>query len=183
MAERDELRRTESVVGLSGLSGLFGLFGLSRLFGFSGSSNKTNQTNQIDQIDQRDQTDQTDQRDQSNETDEQSTLKEVSIVWKFTLAMATVMVSLALTEASEAGGLFMEMGTGLAGAGNAARAQDASTLFKNPAGKSHLEGNQFQGGIQMVYFQGRFSPEVAQFGGDGGGNPIGVAPGRWRSRI
>ena len=100
---------------------------------------------------------------------------------KLTLALATVVVSLALTEASEAGGLFLtEFGTedvGLAGAGWAARAQDASTLFKNPAGMSRLEGNQFQGGLQALYFQGGFSPEVAQFGGGGGGNPVGVAPG------
>ncbi|MGB5056240.1 MAG: outer membrane protein transport protein, partial [Nitrospirales bacterium] len=45
---------------------------------------------------------------------------------------------------AQAGGLFLtEIGTpdvGLAGAGWAARAQDASTLFKNPAGMSFLEG-------------------------------------------
>jgi long-chain fatty acid transport protein len=47
--------------------------------------------------------------------------------------------------------LLGEFGTedvALAGAGRAARAQDASTLFKNPAGMSRLEGNQFQGGLQ-----------------------------------
>ena len=61
-----------------------------------------------------------------------------------------------------AGGLILtEFGTedvALAGAGWAARAQDASTLFKNPAGMSRLEGNQFQGGLQALYFQsGGFS--------------------------
>jgi len=50
-------------------------------------------------------------------------------------------------------------------------------LFKNPAGMSRLEGNQFQGGLQLLYFQGSFSPEVAQRGGGGGGNPVGVMPG------
>ena len=58
---------------------------------------------------------------------------------KLALAMATVVVSLALTETSEAGGLFLtEIGTedvALAGAGWAARAQYASTLFKNPASR------------------------------------------------
>lgn len=81
----------------------------------------------------------------------------------------------------QAGGLFMsEFGTedvALAGAGWAARAQDASTLFKNPAGMSRLEGNQFQGGLQLLSFQGGFSPEVAQYGGGDGGNPVGVMPG------
>ena len=78
---------------------------------------------------------------------------------KLTLGIATVVMILALTEVSEAGGLFVtEFGTedvALAGAGWAARAQDASTLFKNPAGMSRLEGNQFQGGLQALYFDGQ----------------------------
>ena len=81
-----------------------------------------------------------------------------------------------------AGGLFLtEFGTedvALAGAGWAARAQDASTLFKNPAGMSRLEGNQFQGGLQALYFQsGGFSGTNTPYGGTGGGNPVGVFPG------
>lgn len=100
---------------------------------------------------------------------------------KLILAMATVVMLLALTEASEAGGLFLtEIGTedvALAGAGWAARAQDASTLFKNPAGMSRLEGNQFQGGLQALYYQsGGFSGTNTPFGGNGGGNPIGALP-------
>ena len=100
---------------------------------------------------------------------------------KLTLGIATVVIVLALTEVSEAGGLFLtEIGTedvALAGAGWAARAQDASTLFKNPAGMSRLEGNQFQGGLQALYFQsGGFSGTNTPFGGNGGGNPIGVLP-------
>ena len=46
---------------------------------------------------------------------------------------------------------------GLASAGYAARAQDASTLFKNPAGMSLLEGSQFQGGLQLTYGSVEFS--------------------------
>jgi long-chain fatty acid transport protein len=112
----------------------------------------------------------------------QSKIKEVGMLRKWTLAMATVVVILALTEASEAGGLFLtEIGTedvALAGAGWAARAQDASTLFKNPAGMSLLEGNQFQGGLQALYFQsGGFSGTNTPYGGNGGGNPVGVFPG------
>jgi long-chain fatty acid transport protein len=108
-------------------------------------------------------------------------MKEVGMLRKLTLAMATIVVILALTEASEAGGLFLtEIGTedvALAGAGWAARAQDASTLFKNPAGMSLLEGNQFQGGLEALYFNGGFSGTNTPFGGDGGGNPVGVNPG------
>jgi long-chain fatty acid transport protein len=101
---------------------------------------------------------------------------------KVMLAMATVVVILALADASEAGGLFLtEIGTedvALAGAGWAARALDASTLFKNPAGMSLLEGNQFQGGLQALYFQSSgFSGTNTPFGGNGGGNPVGVLPG------
>jgi long-chain fatty acid transport protein len=103
------------------------------------------------------------------------------MLWKLPIVMATVIVTLALTQASYAGGLFLtEIGTedvALAGAGWAARAQDASTLFKNPAGMSLLEGNQFQGGLQALYFNGGFSGTNTPFGGNGGGNPVGVAPG------
>ena len=49
----------------------------------------------------------------------------------------------------EAGGLSLyktaTSGVGLASAGWAARAQDPATLLKNPAGRSRLDGNQFQG--------------------------------------
>jgi len=100
---------------------------------------------------------------------------------KLTLVLAAVVMMVALANESKAGGLFLsEFGTedvGLAGAGWAARAQDASTLFKNPAGMSRLEGNQFQGGLQALYFQsGGFSGTNTPFGGNGGGNPVGVSP-------
>jgi long-chain fatty acid transport protein len=43
---------------------------------------------------------------------------------------------------------------------------------------SRLEGNQFQGGLQALYFQsGGFSGTNTPYGGNGGGNPIGVVPG------
>jgi hypothetical protein len=55
-------------------------------------------------------------------------MKEMGMLKKLALAMATVVVSLALTEAPEAGGLFLtEFGTedvALAGAGWAPRAED-----------------------------------------------------------
>ena len=90
-------------------------------------------------------------------------------------------MTISLPASARAGGLFLtEFGTedvALAGAGWAARAQDASTLFKNPAGMSLLEGNQFQGGLQGLYFQsGGFSGTNTPFGGNGGGNPVGVMP-------
>jgi len=60
-----------------------------------------------------------------------------------------------------AGGLFgYELGTadlGLASAGYGARAQDASTVFTNPAGMTRLEGNQFLGGGQLLWSNTKFS--------------------------
>lgn len=49
---------------------------------------------------------------------------------------------------------FYEVGgedVGLAAAGIAARAQDASVLAVNPAGLSHVEGQSFTGGAQLIY--------------------------------
>src|SRR5262249_16058026 len=62
---------------------------------------------------------------------------------------------------------------GLASAGYAARADDASTLFKNPAGMSRLGGAQLQGGLQALYGSVSFSPDAntsARLGSGNGGN-------------
>ncbi|MEN9678228.1 MAG: hypothetical protein RIS76_4124 [Verrucomicrobiota bacterium] len=83
-----------------------------------------------------------------------------------------------------AGGIQLyEIGTpdvGLASAGWAARAQDASTLFKNPAGMSLLSGPQIESGIQLLYGDVAFTPDSdtsPRLGTDGGGNAIGALPG------
>src|SRR5262245_39565111 len=68
---------------------------------------------------------------------------------------------------------------GLASAGYAARAQDPSTLFKNPAGISLLDGFQLHAGVQGLYGDVEFSPDSntsARLGTDGGGNAIGFLP-------
>lgn len=68
---------------------------------------------------------------------------------------------------------------GLASAGYAARAQDASTVFKNPAGMSLLPGSQFQGGLQLTYGSVFFSPDSSTssfLGSDSGGNAVGALP-------
>lgn len=54
-----------------------------------------------------------------------------------------------------------EVGTedvGLAAAGYAARASDATTVFTNPAGMTRLEGRQFQLGSQVLHSNLKFSP-------------------------
>jgi long-chain fatty acid transport protein len=68
---------------------------------------------------------------------------------------------------------------GLASAGYAARAQDASTLFKNPAGMSKLPGTQFEAGLQLTYGHVQFTPNgntSPLLGNDDGGNPVGALP-------
>ena len=83
---------------------------------------------------------------------------------------------------ARAGGLALyEMGTpdvGLASAGWAARAQDASTLFKNPAGMSLLPKSEFQAGVQATYGDVKFKPNSDTTTiGDNGPNPVGWVPG------
>ena len=49
--------------------------------------------------------------------------------------------------------------TALASAGWASRADDASTLFTNPAGMTRLKNSEFLGGIQPLYTDLKFSPD------------------------
>ena len=66
--------------------------------------------------------------------------------------------ALAGAPASAGGLLLYEIGTedvGLASAGYTARAQDASTVFTNPAGMTRLEGSQFDRGRAGVVRRSR----------------------------
>ena len=79
-----------------------------------------------------------------------------------------------------AGGISLfEVGTedvGLAAAGYAARAQDASTVLTNPAGMTRLEGNQVQLATQLLYSNMKFSSNggtSAALGSNNSGNVIG----------
>lgn len=62
-----------------------------------------------------------------------------------------------------AGGLYLyELGSpdvGLAAAGLAARAQDASTAFSNPAGMTRLKEAQLEVGAQPMYINLKFNPD------------------------
>jgi long-chain fatty acid transport protein len=91
--------------------------------------------------------------------------------------------SAALSPSAHAGGLSLyEIATpdiGLASAGYAARAQDASTVYKNPAGMSLLDGTQYQAGLQLTYGSVSFSKDANTgpfLGNDSGGNAIGALP-------
>lgn len=67
---------------------------------------------------------------------------------------------------------------GLAGAGWAARPDDAATLFRNPAGMSELESGDLVVNGQLLYGDLGFQPdENTTVEGNDGGNPIGAFPG------
>ncbi len=83
--------------------------------------------------------------------------------------------ALAAGQAGAGGLIAYEVGTadvGLATAGYGARAQDASTVFTNPAGMTRLDGTQFLASGQVLYANTKFSigpgtsPELGS--GDGG---------------
>jgi long-chain fatty acid transport protein len=83
-----------------------------------------------------------------------------------------------------AGGLILyEVGTadvGLASAGYTARAQDASTVFTNPAGMTRLDGSQATVGAQILYGDVGFTVGAGTspaLGSGDGGMPIGWFPG------
>lgn len=84
-----------------------------------------------------------------------------------------VAIALAWPIASQAGGLYLyEIGTsdlGFASAGTAARAEDASTIYANPAGMTRLSGDQFTAGAQLLY--GKVEYELDGNGLLNGGDP------------
>jgi len=87
--------------------------------------------------------------------------------------------TLAAGQAGAGGLIAYEFGTadvGLASAGYNARAQDASTVFTNPAGMTRLEGNQFLASGQLDYGKTKFSIGAgtsAALGTEAGGNAFG----------
>ncbi len=103
-----------------------------------------------------------------------------------TIQLASVLAMAAMTIGNaDAGGLLLyEIGTadvGLASAGYTARAQDAATVFTNPAGMTRLEGDQLTVGLQALYGNASFSVDPSGtspgLGNSGGGNAIGWFPG------
>ncbi|MCC6932609.1 MAG: outer membrane protein transport protein [Deltaproteobacteria bacterium] len=101
----------------------------------------------------------------------------------FPKSSSIILLALSLTPLTAlAGGLELyEMGTpgvGLAAAGEAARAQDASTLFTNPAGMTSLERSQILLGAQAMYGDAHFDRDAnTTMPGDASGNPVGFFPG------
>jgi long-chain fatty acid transport protein len=89
---------------------------------------------------------------------------------------------MAPTPVHAAGGLSnIETGAGdfgVAAAGYAARAQDASTAFTNPAGMVRIKGDDLVLGAQLLYGNLKFSPNGnTTVQGSDGGNAVGWLPG------
>jgi len=78
-------------------------------------------------------------------------------------ATFVICVALFLASQAEAGGVYLyELGTpdaGLAAAGWAARAQDPSTVFTNPAGMTRLQRSALQVGAQPLSINLEFNPD------------------------
>ena len=109
-------------------------------------------------------------------------MMNVTPVSRLLLVLGLVGGALLPASAVRAGGIQLwELGTpdvGLAAAGWSARAQDAATLFKNPAGMNQLEVPQLEVGLQLGY--GQFGFEASSgttVPGNNGGNPVGLIPG------
>jgi long-chain fatty acid transport protein len=105
-------------------------------------------------------------------------LRRISIVVLFSM----IALAVGSVRDAEAGGIILyELGTpdvGRASAGWAARANDAATLFTNPAGMSRLSGQRLLVGGQLMYGQFGFNPdENTMVDGNDGGNPVGWLPG------
>ena len=81
----------------------------------------------------------------------------------FRYGVLGVLCLLLAVETSQAGGLYLyEVGSpdvGLAAAGYAARAQDASTAFTNPAGMTRIERPSLMLGAQPMYIHLDFNPD------------------------
>ncbi|MGI9315716.1 MAG: outer membrane protein transport protein, partial [bacterium] len=81
--------------------------------------------------------------------------------WSASALVAFSLASLA-PQAFPAGATLYEAGTldmGMAGAGRAALAMDASTAFTNPAGMSRLQGDSISAAAVPFYMTAEFSPD------------------------
>ena len=101
--------------------------------------------------------------------------------WMWILCCLALLAFLGVGSVWAGGVMIYDFGSpdvGLASAGYAARAQDAATVFTNPAGMSRLDKSQILGGLQALYGDVEFSPSPATtFSGSDGGNAIGWMPG------
>lgn len=93
----------------------------------------------------------------------------------------SLLLAVGLAVPCHAGGLYLfEVNTtevGLAGAGWAARADDASTVFTNPAGMTRIEGREFEAMLMPLYLQVEFDPNNNTTVSGGGKDASSLLPG------
>jgi long-chain fatty acid transport protein len=99
-----------------------------------------------------------------------------------TLRKSMIAAAIAMPALANAGGLYLyETGStdlGFAGAGTAARAEDASTVYANPAGMTRLAGNQATVTAQLLYGDVDFKQDgTGVLTGSNPGNSVGWVPG------
>jgi long-chain fatty acid transport protein len=111
------------------------------------------------------------------------TLSNLRLAARAVVFASAAIAAVAADRATAGGVILYEVGSadvGLASAGYTARAQDASTVFTNPAGMTRLDGNQLTLGAQLLYANLGFSIGESTSPGLGngdGGNPVGWFPG------
>lgn len=92
----------------------------------------------------------------------------------------TLLTVLLLPISGQAAGLWLyeqaAPDMGLATAGRAALAGDASTVALNPAGMTRLERNQLEGGLLGILVTAKFDADSTTFGGGDGGDAGGFVP-------
>ncbi|CAA6697398.1 MULTISPECIES: OmpP1/FadL family transporter [unclassified Lentimonas] len=97
-----------------------------------------------------------------------------------TYIIPLTLASFIAAQSTQAAGLWLyETGTedlGLATAGRAATASDASIAAGNPAGMPLLKESGLVATSQILYINSRFDTEEASFGGGDGGNAGGLVP-------
>lgn len=107
------------------------------------------------------------------------TIPDIRAATAGALALCAATVAMA-PRASGAGIWIYEDGTmdmGLAGAGRGARAGDAVTAFRNPAGMGWLDRKEVVSGFNLSYIDARFRPGPGtNRSGGGGGNAGGAFP-------
>jgi len=88
-------------------------------------------------------------------------LMTFSHAWR--LHVLILLLTFTLVNGAGAGGLYLyEVGSpdvGMAGAGYAARADDAATVFTNPAGMTRIDQPSFMVGAQPMYLHIKFNPD------------------------
>ncbi|MEJ2519379.1 MAG: outer membrane protein transport protein [Desulfuromonadales bacterium] len=95
------------------------------------------------------------------------------------IVLATMIVALMPLDGRSAGLWLYEQATpdmGLATAGRAALAQDASTASANPAGMTLLERDQLEGGLLGIFVTAKFDADSTTYDGGNGGDAGGFVP-------